>query len=91
MNESIDDTIIEKIKQLVQIMQKRCKMWMLIGDHAIVTKERNDDFREFLHRIKDDYTVDFVQSKRGHWSFAISNKQCNINGYYEKWIMTNYF
>eukprot|EP01083_Nonionella_stella_P064840 169369_1 len=75
--------------KIVESLSANCVDWMLIGykwnrmTGSVLLSDLLDTFKEkhnVIHQMEAD-------SSKEYCTFVISNKQCKINGYYERWIM----
>eukprot|EP01083_Nonionella_stella_P083937 232180_1 len=81
----------EGMESLINILNEKCLHWMLIGFGCYV-----DGYGKIKASIDDlctDYTIRMQNCHsekmtiRPMINFIVSNKECDINGYQEQWIM----
>ena len=75
------------IMKLLDVLQKETENFMLVGKVDIFKCE---SISSDIEAMKESYLVQSeLEDADTHtsWSFVVSNKGCNINGYTEKWLL----
>ena len=77
----------EHVFKLLDVLQANTENFMLIGKVDIFKYE---SISIDIEAMKESYLVQSaIEDRETHksWSFVVNNKECNINGYRERWLL----